>query len=269
MNSEIFTSVNYSMVWYLAVFLGLLQGLTEFLPVSSSGHLMMAQRFFNMPENMLMFNIVLHLATLAAVVLVFRKKIWSLIRKPFCRTNLCLALATIITCVLVVLFKDVIDATMTYKVLPVTFMVTAIVLFLTTLAKVPPARKNSLAHETQSKWKTAVAAGFAQGIAVIPGISRSGSTIAACLFTGEAREDAAEFSFLMSIPIIVASFLYELIGNTAPIAVEILPLSLAFVAAFISGIIAIKIMLAVIRKVKLYWFSVYLVALSIILLFVF
>ena len=252
------------MAWYVAVFLGLVQGLTEFLPVSSSGHLIMVQHFLNMPENMLMFNIVLHLATLTAVVVVFRKKIWLLIRSPFCRTNLCLALATMITCAFVLLFKGPIDAAMTHRVLPVTFIMTAIVLFLTSFIT-----NRETASKPKNLFKIAAVAGLAQGIAVVPGISRSGATIAACLFMGARREDAAEFSFLMSIPIIVASFLHELVGNTAPLAVDVMPLTLAFVAALVSGIIAIKLMLTIVRRVKLYWFSAYLVVLSVVLLLVF
>lgn len=262
-NSSEIKTIHYNMAWYVAIFLGLLQGLTEFLPVSSSGHLLMVQHFLNMPENMLMFNIMLHLATLTAVVIVFRNKIWSLIRKPFCRTNLCLLVATAITCTFVLLFKGPIDAVLTYKVLPVTFLITAIMLFLTSFVSATAGSKQR--NPFPNCYGSAVA-GLAQGIAVAPGISRSGATIAACLFMGAKREDAAEFSFLMSIPIIIASFLYELIGNSAPISVEILPLGLAFVAALISGIIAIKIMLTIVRRVKLYWFSAYLAALSIMLL---
>jgi len=241
-----------------AALLGIVQGLTEFLPVSSSGHLLVARHIFNLPENMLMFDIILHLATLSAVVIVFRKKIFALIRNPFCKTNFNLLIATVITCAIVILFKDQIDRTFTYSVLPVTFMITAIVLFATTLVK--PQNNNEI------EYRTGIIIGIAQGIAVIPGISRSGSTISAALLTGAKREAAAEFSFLMSIPIIIASFLYEFLSSPADaLVLEPIPLIFGFAVALIFGIIAIKLMLRLVKNIKLYWFSVYLVALSIVL----
>jgi len=242
-----------------AIFLGLIQGLTEFLPVSSSGHLMLFQKLLNMPNNMLLFNIILHVATLCAVVIVFRKKIWQLIRHPLNKTNLYLIIATAITCTIVLIFKDLIDRVFTYKVLPVTFMLTAIVLFIVTFVK--PRDKNI-------KMTTAITAGLAQGIAVIPGLSRSGITIAANLALGTKRTEAAEFSFLMSIPIIIASLVYELISSQEAIKLEVLPTVLAFITALLSGIFAIKFMLHIVARVKLYWFSIYLIILALISVFI-
>ena len=249
------------MTIWIAIILGLVQGITEFLPVSSSGHLLVMQRVFGLDDVPLLFDIMLHIATLCAVVIVFRKKIWQLIRNPFQKTNYCLIIATAITCAMVLIFKDWIDATMTYKVLPVTFLITAIVLFAVTFL---PKREGNV------EYKTGFVAGIAQGIAVIPGISRSGSTIAASLATGVKREQAAEFAFLMSIPIIIASFLYEIVSSPESInSIPVLPLLFGFVAALISGIFAIKFMLKIVKNIKLYWFSIYLVVLSIVLMFVF
>lgn len=239
---------------------GLIQGLTEFLPVSSSGHLILFQHLFDMPDDMLLFNILLHVATLCAVLIVFRKKIWQLIRHPLNKTNYCLIISTVITCTLVVIFKDIIDKTFTHKILPITFLVTAIVLFSTTFIK---------PKDRDVTYKSSVLAGFAQGIAVIPGLSRSGVTISTMLATGTKREEAAEFSFLMSIPIIIASFVLELITSDGAFNIDIWPAIVAFIAAFISGILAIKFMLVVIKKVKLYWFSLYLVILAIVCLILF
>jgi undecaprenyl-diphosphatase len=249
------------MTIWIAILLGLVQGLTEFLPVSSSGHLILFQHFLGIDGDMMLFNIILHIATLTAVVVVFRKKIWSLVKQPFCKTNLALLLATVITCAMVFVFKDLIDRSFTHRILPITFLITATLLFATTL----------LAKGAREVgYKTSALAGFIQGIAVIPGISRSGSTIAACLSTGTKREAAAEFSFLMSIPIIVASFVYELIsGGGVVLNVSPIALICAFVAALVSGVLAIKIMLRVVKNVKLYWFSMYLVILAIVLLFAF
>jgi len=248
-------------IW-VAIVLGLVQGLTEFLPVSSSGHLLLFQKLFAIEDSPLLFDIILHIATLTAVIIVFHKKIWQLIRKPFQKTTYCLLIATAITCamVLVVHFAGWTDAMRNYKILPITFLITAIILFAVTFL---PKKENSVGY------KTGIIAGIAQGIAVIPGISRSGATIAASLATGVKREEAAEFAFLMSIPIIIASFVFEIISSPGDIAVmSFWPIAFGFVAALLSGILAIKIMLKIVQKIKLYWFSVYLVVLSIILIFV-
>jgi len=247
-----------------AIFLGLVQGLTEFLPVSSSGHLILFQHIFGLPENMLMFNIILHIATLCAVVIVFRKKIWQLVRHPLNKTNLYLVLSTAMTCAFVVAFKDAIDATFTYKILPITFIVTAILLYIATMFANRPRKVRD-----KVSLPTAIVVGLAQGIAVIPGLSRSGVTISTMLLTGTKRETAAEFSFLMSIPIIIASFLYELLTAHDGFQIEILPTAVAFVAALLSGILAIKFMLHLIQAVKLQWFSFYLVALALACVFIF
>lgn len=244
---------------FLALFLGIVQGLTEFLPVSSSGHLIMFQRFFGLPEDMLLFNIILHIATLLAVVIVFRKKIWQLVRHPFNKTNLYLLISTAITCTLVIIFKDIIDRTFTYKILPFTFVLTAMILYATTFIK-----KN----EGEVTGKTACIVGVAQFFAVVPGLSRSGTTISTMLATGTKRQAAAEFSFLMSIPIIVASFVYELMDVGTGATLHVAPTIVAFIAATISGIVAIKFMLKIIQNVKLHWFSLYLVVLAIVCMFV-
>jgi undecaprenyl-diphosphatase len=240
---------------YIAVFLGIVQGLTEFLPVSSSGHLILFQHFFKLPEDMLLFNIVLHIATLCAVCVVFRKTIWGLIRHPWNKTNLCLIIATAVTCALVLIFKDLIDRSFTYKILPFSFLATAILLFLTSFV---PRGENPVGK------KSALIVGLAQGIAVVPGLSRSGTTISTLLASGVQKNAAAEFSFLMSIPVIVASFLLELLSAGGATKLEILPTSIAFIAAVLSGIFAIKFMLVIIRGVKLHYFAAYLVVLSVV-----
>ena len=221
-----------------------------------------------------MFNIILHIATLLAVVIVFRKKIWQLIRHPFNKMNLLLLISTAVTVSFVLLFKDFIDSTFTHRVLPMTFMITAILLYSTTFLKPrdpnsPPWRGGRVADGVVNK-RSAALVGFTQFIAVIPGISRSGTTISTLLFTGVKREDAAEFSFLMSIPIIIASFAYELLNvRGSGTTLDITPTIFAFIAALISGIFAIKFMLNIIKKVKLHWFSLYLVILAIVCLIIF
>jgi len=248
------------MTIWVAIVLGLVQGLTEFLPVSSSGHLILFQELFGVANDGLLFEIMLHVATLAAIVIVFRKKIWELIKKPFQPMVYYLVIATAITCAMFLLLGSFVDFK-SVRILPFMFLITAIILFLTTLIK---------PKEREVGYTTSVVAGFAQGIALIPGISRSGSTIAASLYTGVKRESAAEFAFLMSIPAILASLVYTVIDSPSSVlALEFWPLLFGFITALVSGIFAIKVMLRIIKNVKLYWFSIYLVILSIVLMFVF
>ena len=250
------------------------------MPVSSSGHLILFQRIFGLPEDILLFTILLHVATLLAVVIVFRKTIWNLIKNPFNKMNYCLVLSTIITCVFVLLFREVMESAFNYRVLPITFMLTAIILFGVTMLD-DKNNKNPRPESAQNNdtvtpftkggisYPSAMAVGFTQFLAVIPGLSRSGTTISTLMATGVKRETAAEYSFLMSIPIIIASLVFEVINSGgAPMDVQPLPLTIAFIAAFVSGIFAIKFMLKIIKNVKLWWFSIYLVLLSIVTLFV-
>ncbi|MCL2851335.1 MAG: undecaprenyl-diphosphate phosphatase [Firmicutes bacterium] len=255
----------------LAIFLGFVQGITEFLPVSSSGHLILAQELFSAPQDMMLFNIILHVATLLAVLVVFHKRIWQLVRKPFQKANYCLLLATVITVTFVLLFKDWIDGMFGASVLSVTFMITAVVLVIASFlqddnrsSKFSPLYRNN-GHPT---YYSSFFTGLAQGLAVIPGFSRSGFTISAGLATGVSKEKAAEFSFLMSIPIIIAALVYELVSSPIPSNISPAPVIVGFIVALVSGIFAIKFMLHIVKRVKLYWFSLYLIVLSIITLIV-
>ncbi|MCL2846198.1 MAG: undecaprenyl-diphosphate phosphatase [Firmicutes bacterium] len=244
----------------VAIILGLVQGLTEFLPVSSSGHLILAQHIFGLDGDLLLFNIVLHIATLCAVLLVFWRKIWAMLKNPLQPKVYALLLATIITVTFVLLFRDFIERTFTASILPITFMITAIVLFATTFIK---------RNEGEVKMRSAAATGLAQGLAVIPGFSRSGFTIATAMATGSGREAAAEFSFLMSIPIIIGALLFEVTGD-GPITMGVdgLQLVLAFIVALVAGVFSIKFMLRIVRRIRLWYFSIYLIALAIATLFI-
>jgi len=235
----------------LAVFLGLVQGLAEFLPVSSSGHLILFQHIFDMPGDMMFFNIMLHIATLLAVLIVFKKRVWQLVRHPIknLKMNLSLFIATIVTVGFVLLFNDFVEETFTVRVLPITFMITAIVLMFASTSNRPVG------------YQTAALTGFAQGLAVIPGFSRSGFTIT--------TSRNPEFAFLMSIPIIIAALVWEVSRNSVDIsAIGWLPMSIAFLTALLSGIFAIKFMLDIVRRIKLHWFSLYLILIAFVTLLV-
>lgn len=250
-----------------AIILGIVQGLTEFLPVSSSGHLVLVNKLFGESGDFLFVAILLHLATLLAVVIVFRKDILYLIRHPFSLEAKKLYIATVPTVIIVLIFEGFIENTFGGNLLPYCFLITAILLFIAEMLK---DKKPSLKKEIS--YRSAFLMGISQGIAVLPGISRSGSTICTGLFAGENREEVAKFSFLMSIPIIIASMLYEVLGavvNKTPIFVgNVFPVIIAFLFAFIVGIFAIKVMLKIVSKAKYFGFSIYLIIVAILSFFI-
>lgn len=241
------------MTWYTAVFLGLVQGLAEFLPISSSGHLLLFESWFGIHEGSLLLTILLHLATLLAVVVVYHRQLYQLIRHPWNVTTVRLILATALTCGLVLVFHDVIDGLFTVTALPYAFLIAGVYLLIPTFYH--PKR-------AWNPWWQVVAVGLAQGVAVVPGLSRSGLTITTGRIAGMTPTNATDFSFIMSIPIILGSLVYELLRGGSVQSLGVGNLILAFVSAFIAGIIAIKVMLDLTKKIDLRWFAVYLLLLG-------
>ncbi|HBN12416.1 MAG TPA: undecaprenyl-diphosphatase [Clostridiales bacterium] len=257
-------------IWQ-AILLGLTQGLTEFLPVSSSGHLVFLQRIFGVSQGGLFFNIVLHLGTLVAVCVVFWRDILALFKKPF-KTFGFLVLASVPAAISGFLLEDLIDemgSTFAYigVLLAVFFTLTAVVLFVTEW--VVKRRKNEL----PLGWRTVIPMGLAQAVAVLPGISRSGSTICAGMLAGGKSEDVAKFSFLMSIPVILGSFLISLVKGLVKGEIQEdfaaggstygWCIALGFIISALVGLFAIKVMLKAIQKANYKWFSLYLVLLAV------
>lgn len=264
------------MQWWQAIVLGLTQGLTEFLPVSSSGHLTFLQRVLGIDIGgaELFFNIILHLGTLVAVCIIFLRDIIALFKKPF-KTLLYLAVATIPAAVAGLLLDDVIEEHLmggkyVGVVLAVFFAFTAAVLFATEMYV--KRRKNTL----PLCWRTTLPMGFAQAVAIMPGISRSGSTIAAGSFAGGTAEDVSKFSFLLSIPVILGGFLVSLFKGlisegekSFSYSFEVAGpqfgwcIAIGFIVSAVAGLFAIKVMLAAIKKANYKWFSLYLILLAI------
>ena len=246
------------MTIWIAVLYGVLQGATEFLPVSSSGHLVLMNRIFGIECDFLFFSLILHFATLVAVVIVLRREVWSLVKHPFSRQAKFLWIATVPTVVIVLLFKGFFENAFSGELLPVCFMLTAVLLILTEL----------LSKKTFKKLdgKTAFLIGIAQGVAVLPGISRSGATIACGCLCGLDKKASSRFSFLLSIPIILASMGYEILESVASGATVLgVSLELTFVAfafALLVGVLCVKFMLEKLQKIRLYYFSAYLVLLA-------
>jgi undecaprenyl-diphosphatase len=259
-------------IWQ-AIVLGLTQGLAEFLPISSSGHLVFLQRILHIDigEAQLLFDIILHLGTLVAVCAVFWRDILDLFKKPF-KTLLYLIVATIPAAVAGLFLDDIIEDGIMGSAfigiyLGVFFLITAATLFATEVFAKKRAKIFPLC------WRTTLPMGFAQVVALLPGISRSGSTIAAGTFAGGTADDVSKFSFLMSIPIILGSFAVSLIKSIAngELASSFASsgsnfgwcIAIGFIVSAVSGLFAIKVMLAAIKKANYKWFSLYLTLLAI------
>lgn len=257
------------MDWFEAVILGLIQGLTEFLPVSSSGHLEIGKELLGVQTtDDLMFTTMVHAATVLSTIVVFRKQIWSLL-KGFFRfkyndeTDYVLKIAVSIIPVMIVglFFKDQVEALFgSIKVVGFALLLTSALLFFSDLASRPDkevVKTSAEARNGITYWQAFVV-GLGQALAVIPGLSRSGTTISTGLICGVRRDVMAQFSFLMVlIPILGESFLEVVGGEFAASSVGTLPLVLGFVSAFASGLFACKVMIALVKKAKLSWFAVY------------
>lgn len=237
--------------------LGVIQGLAEFLPISSSGHLVLFQKLFGLQEGVLRFDIAVHLATLIAVFVVFWRDIVAIIRRPLGKLPLLIVAGTIPTFVIGAVFSDLFERLFeTGTSLGFEFILTGLILWYADNVR---GRGKELETTT---YTDAAVIGVAQGIAILPAISRSGLTIAGSLFRGLNREFALKLSFLMSIPAIlgaVAKDIYDVLkmGNNFNIGVGVGPLFVGMLAAAISGYIAIKFMLKIFSKGSLKAFSYY------------
>lgn len=238
-----------------AILLGLVQGLTEFLPISSSGHLLLLQDIMRIYENRALVSVMLHLGTLLAVVIFFFKDLLALLKKPY-NTLLNLIIATIpaaLVALVMLLIKDHVEALFGPTFYCFGFLITAVVLLLTEIIS----KKNIGTPAEEVDSKKALAMGLAQAVAVIPGISRSGSTICAGVLSEAKREAVAKFSFLMSVPVILGSSAVSAL-EISTLQIDALPLLLGMASAFVTGILSIKLMMKAIKKSNYKWFSAYL-----------
>ena len=258
------------MEWFQALLLGLVQGLTEFLPVSSSGHLAIGRALLGVEASGdLMFEVTVHAATVLATIVVFRKEIWKLLCGLFkfkyndetdYVAKLCVSMIPVL--IVGVFFKDAVESAFeSMLVVGLALIVTAALLtFSDWMAKRPfgrPAAEAPGARNGISFWQ-ALVVGIGQAFAVIPGLSRSGTTISTGLICGVRRESMAQFSFLMVlVPILGEAFLDIVGGDFASSSIGVGPLLLGFVAAFVSGLFACKVMIALVRRAQLKWFGLY------------
>ncbi len=260
------------MDWWQALILGIVQGLTEFLPVSSSGHLVIFRELLGVdPDGFLDFTVMVHLGTVISTIIVFWKLILDLVKGLFkFRYNdetdyvLKLVVSMIPVAIVGFFFKDFVEGLFgeSLVVVGVCLLVTAALLLLSDIATRKEWVKPNSYRNGISYWQAFVV-GIGQALAVAPGLSRSGTTIATGLLTGVRREKMAGFSFLMVlVPIIgeqLLSIVKSLHGTGTFFSGDVSGLSLAigFVAALLSGLFACKAMVALVKKARLGWFSLY------------
>ena len=252
-----------------SIILGILQGLTEFLPVSSSGHLVLVEKLLGHKDVPLLYDILLHVASLLAVFIFFRNKLFNLAKEcasfKFNKSHkyvLMILAATIVTTAMLFVTKPMMKSIKEEPVyLTVAFAFTAILLLIAQsfFKKAVPDKEITL--------KDALVIGFFQGIAVLPGVSRSGSTITGALFRKIPAAEAVEFSFMLAIPAILGALLLELVkGGFA--FIDPVPSVVGFITSFIASLAALKLLVFMMKKTILYPFAIYLFALSALVPFV-
>ncbi len=241
------------------ILLGMIQGLTEFLPISSSGHLLLVRRLFNLSEAGLFLDTMLHFGTLLSIILVFWEEIRLLISNPFSKLGKLIIVGTIPTAIIGILFEDFFEEiAKTGVTVGWEFLATGIILWFADDIK-----KRGYKRLEKISYKDAIVIGTLQGVAILPAISRSGLTIAGALFRKIDKKDAATFSFLISLPAILGAVLLQsvkLINGKGLEAIETLgfiPIIVGTLTAAISGYIAVKWMLKVLQTGSLKVFSYY------------
>ncbi|CAL2085945.1 undecaprenyl-diphosphate phosphatase [Tenacibaculum sp. 190524A05c] len=244
-----------------AIILGIIQGLTEFLPVSSSGHLELAKAILgdtSVPEESLTFTVVLHFATALSTLVIFRKEVAEIFKGLFqfkwneeFQFSLKIVISMIPAVIVGLFFEEQLESLFGGKILFVGFMllVTAVLLLLADRAK------NT---DKSVSFSNSLVIGISQAIAMLPGISRSGATISTSVLLGIDRTKAAKFSFLMVVPLIFGKIAKDILGGDINFqSSEIIPMSAGFVSAFVAGLLACQWMIALVKRSKLSYFSIY------------
>lgn len=243
-----------------SIILGIIQGLTEFLPVSSSGHLVIASSLLDfelLGSQAIFFDVMLHVGTLFAVIVAMRKELLEMLKSPFAKKTWLLALATLPAGVVGLLFSSYIESMFDISYVFVGLYFTAFILLFAEYF-------TRYASMGKISYKTAGMMGVMQCFALIPGVSRSGSTMLGGVYCGVEKSEVAKFSFLMSIPIITASAILQIFEFSASEMSSQLAICSVFggVSAFVFGIVGIKFFLRLLQKTKLKYFSYYLFALA-------
>jgi undecaprenyl-diphosphatase len=248
-----------------AIVLGIAQGLTEFLPVSSSGHLVLLQKIFGIKAPPLLYETLLHVGTLAAVFVVLWKDILDILKKIIQPLTLYLIIGTIPAVIAALLFGDAIEYVFTTgNLLGISFLITTVLLVTAELLSRKAIAANNLKKPGEMNWLDALIIGVLQAIAIAPGISRSGSTISGALFRKLNRDTAARFSFLLSIPAILGSLVLHIkdLFKGAPQEdgvenIGLIAIIIGTITAAVVGFFAVKWMLKIIREKSLFGFAIY------------
>ena len=273
------------MEWWQALILGIVQGLTEFLPVSSSGHLMIFKELLGVDaEGFLDFTVTVHFATVLSTVIVFWSAIWSLLKGIFkFRYNdetdyvAKLIVSMVPVAVVGLFFKDSVEALFgeSLFVVAISLIITALLLFLSDNAGRFSGRRKPSAGADVPKRRNGISflqafvVGLGQACAVAPGLSRSGTTIATGLLCGVTRDVMAQFSFLMVlVPILGEQLLsvIDAVGEGAGLVLPVTDLLLGFIGAFVAGLVSCKAMVAIVRKARLTYFALYCLVVALMLL---
>lgn len=272
------------MEWWQALILGIVQGLTEFLPVSSSGHLMIFKELLGVDaEGFLDFTVTVHFATVLSTFIVFWSAIWSLLKGIFkFRYNdetdyvAKLIVSMVPVAVVGLFFKDSVEALFgeSLFVVAISLIITALLLFLSDNASRFSGRKPSAGADVPERrngisFFQAFVVGLGQACAVAPGLSRSGTTIATGLLCGVKRDVMAQFSFLMVlVPILGEQLLsvIDAVGEGAGLVLPVTDLLLGFIGAFVAGLVSCKAMVAIVRKARLTYFALYCLVVALMLL---
>lgn len=251
------------------IILAVVQGLTEFLPVSSSGHLVVLQKIFGFSQAPVLFDILLHVGTLGAIVFYFRRELAQILsglaqkKKESVNTLMLILIGTIPAVIVGILFQKQIELTFdSLKIVGMAFLITAVFLFSTKL------RKNQNRHFNQLKWLDALFVGIFQAVAILPGISRSGSTITAGLWRGVGRETAFTFSLYLAIPAILGALVLKSSEILVYSSVELVWGLAGMIIAGVVGFFSLGILARVLKSARFFWFGVYCFVLGIILLLV-
>ena len=254
---------------FQALILGVVQGITEFLPVSSSGHLVLLQKIFGIDEPTLLFDTLVHVGTLVAVCAVLWKDIWAILRNLFQPLTLFLIIATIPAVIAALVFKKQIEgAFVSASFLGFSFLITSgLLCFSEFISRSVGKSHGSLwknrtitdMGENNMTWLDALIIGLFQAVALVPGISRSGATLSGGLFRGLNRNFVVRFSFLLSIPAILGALVFQIrdLGEAGTSGIGIVPLLAGTVSAAIVGFFSIRLMLKIVREHTLLGFAVY------------
>jgi len=249
------------MDWIQALILGIVQGLTEFLPVSSSGHLVLAQHILGVDEAGVLLEVILHMGTLAAILVYFFDDLKQLLfefikgEKDAKNSVLLLIIATLPAVCAGLVFQDTIESTFTIAIVKWMFMITGLIVGGTYFFKNQPKREMVL--------MIAFCIGLAQTFALLPGISRSGITISVALIMGIQHQKAAKFAFFMAIPVLLGAGLLQVISFEPQINFSSTPLIVGFISSAVTGYLVISWLLDVISRGKFYLFSLYCFVVSI------